>query len=69
MMDTQTRKPSYKLPPIPYQNRIDQALDELALMSPEEFFQTLVHAGIYTPEGQLTEPYVNDEPSACRPTD
>ena len=60
---------TYKRRPLPHQEVIDRALDELADMTPEQFFQTLVSAGIYTPEGELTEPYTSDEPSACRPTD
>jgi len=37
--------------------------------SPEEIFALAVRAGIYTEDGELTPPYRNDEPSACRPTD
>jgi hypothetical protein len=34
-----------------------------------EILASLVDAGIYTPQGELTPPYRNDaEPSACRPT-
>jgi hypothetical protein len=47
-----------------------RALAALAAMTTEEQFQVAVRAGIYTPDGQLTEPYRDDgEPSACRPTD
>jgi hypothetical protein len=39
-------------------------------MSAEEFRETGVAAGIWTPDGQLTANYRDDaEPSACRPTD
>jgi hypothetical protein len=41
----------------------------LAKMTPEEVFQTAVQAGIYTPDGQLTEPDATTEPSASRPND
>jgi hypothetical protein len=39
-------------------------------MSAEEFRETGVAAGIWTPDGQLTANYRDDaEPSACRPSD
>ena len=45
-------------------------LAEMEQMSTEEIFQLMVRAGIYTPDGQLTEHYRDDaEPSASRPTD
>lgn len=44
-------------------------LAETANMSVEEMFALAVRAGIYTEDGELTPPYRNDEPSACRPTD
>ncbi len=31
--------------------------------------EVFVRAGIYTPDGELTEPYRSTEPSASRPTD
>jgi len=43
-----------------------RALAKMEQMSPEELFQLAVRAGIYTPEGELTPPYQNDEPSAYR---
>jgi hypothetical protein len=47
-----------------------RSLARLEQLSPEEFFQFLVQAGIYTEDGQLTEHYRDDaEPSASRPTD
>jgi hypothetical protein len=55
--------------PLPEQKALDRALAKLRAMAPDEFFQTLVHAGIYTPDGRLTAPYTSDEPSAYRPTD
>jgi hypothetical protein len=44
-----------------------RALAKMEQMSPEELFQLAVRAGIYTPDGELTEPYRSEEPSACRP--
>jgi hypothetical protein len=44
-------------------------LAETANMSVDEMFALAVRAGIYTEDGELTPPYRNDEPSACRPTD
>jgi hypothetical protein len=47
--------------------REDQELHERVMararsLSPEEIFAIAVHAGIYTPEGELTPPYRDDEP-------
>ena len=44
-------------------------LAEMERFSTEEMFQLMVRAGIYTPDGELTEAYRSTEPSACRPTD
>lgn len=35
----------------------------------DELMKTFVEAGIYTEDGELTEPYRSEEPSATRPTD
>ncbi len=43
-----------------------RVLAEMRRMSPEELFQSAVRAGIFTPDGQLTPPYLNDEPSPYR---
>jgi hypothetical protein len=44
-------------------------LEKLEKMSPEEHFQLGVRAGLYTPDGELTEFYANNEPSAYHPKD
>ncbi|HEY4240104.1 MAG TPA: hypothetical protein VGM88_09825 [Kofleriaceae bacterium] len=45
-------------------------LAEAEQLSAEELFQVGVRAGIWTPDGELTEHYRDDaEPSACRPSD
>lgn len=46
-----------------------RVLAEMERYSAEEMFQLMVRAGVYTPDGELTEPYRSTEPSACRPTD
>ena len=47
-----------------------RALAKLQQLSPRESFELAVRAGIYTPDGRLTDPYRPDgEPSAHRPTD
>ena len=46
-----------------------RALARMQQASPEELFQALVRAGIYTEDGELTPPYCSEEPSAHRPTD
>jgi len=38
-------------------------------MSIEELRQLAIRAGIWDEDGNLTEHYVGDEPSATRPTD
>jgi hypothetical protein len=47
--------------------REDEELHEKVMararsLSPEEVFAIAVHAGIYTPEGELAPPYRDDEP-------
>jgi len=45
-----------------------KALHHMAQLSHEEFFQLLVGAGVYTPDGKLTPFYREDaEPSPYRP--
>ncbi len=46
-----------------------RVLAQLRNMSLAELDPVMVRAGIFTEDGQLTEPYRNDEPSASRPTD
>ncbi len=46
-----------------------RALARLQQLPIDELFQVFVRAGIYTPDGELTEPYRSTEPSASRPTD
>jgi uncharacterized protein (DUF433 family) len=67
-----------RFPPQPERtqvNRGDEAarnerLARLRGLTPEEAFAIAVRAGIYTPEGELTEPYRDDaSPSASRPND
>ena len=54
----------------PASARRREALRGLKQMSVEELFAVAVRAGIYNPDGTLTEPYRDDgEPSAHRPTD
>lgn len=46
-----------------------RVLARLRQMSLDELDEVMIRAGIFTEDGQLTEPYRNDEPSASRPTD
>jgi hypothetical protein len=39
---------------------VDRAMDALRQMTPDELFQSLVHAGIYSPDGKLLPPYADD---------
>jgi hypothetical protein len=36
-------------------------MEHLSRMSPAEFLASMVRAGICTPDGSLTEPYLEDE--------
>lgn len=44
-----------------------RVLARMRRMTPQEFRAAAIRAGIYTEEGELTEPYRSGEPSACRP--
>lgn len=44
-----------------------RALAKMQQMSTEELFGVMVRAGIYTPDGKLTAPYLRTEPSLYRP--
>jgi hypothetical protein len=72
-MSAKGRKPRMLDPEAPgldeETRRRRRALVKLQQLPLDEFFQFLVQVGIYTEDGQLTPPYCNDEPSACRPTD
>jgi hypothetical protein len=45
------------LPPDPDAEARERSLARLRSMTKREFFESLVHAGIYTPEGKLTQKY------------
>jgi hypothetical protein len=46
-----------------------EVLEDMYNMTHLEFLESLVDAGIYTPDGELTANYRDDaEPSVCRPT-
>ena len=50
-------------PGLDQQTRIRRRrLAEMHQLSREELFQLAVRAGIFTPDGELTEPYRSDEP-------
>ena len=46
-----------------------RVLAEMQKMSAAELVRSMVRAGIYTEDGELTAPYRSEEPSAYRPTD
>jgi hypothetical protein len=46
-----------------------RVLAEMQNMSADDLFRSMVRAGIYTEDGELTAPYRSEEPSAYRPTD
>ena len=52
-----------KIPPHVNEDPHRRLMERLRSMSPEEVFQTLVDAGIYTPDGELTSPYRDLPPS------
>jgi hypothetical protein len=49
------------LPPLPDEHIHEQIMEDLRTMTKEEFFQSLVDAGIYYPDGSLTEFYRDDD--------
>jgi hypothetical protein len=60
----------FVLPPHANAEVHKRLMEDLDRMTPAEFFETLVRAGIYTPEGELTEHYRSgpSEPSdSCPP--
>lgn len=63
-MDNYDHNP-YAPPPHRDVEAHERLMEHLEQMTPEEFFKSLVRAGIYTPEGELTEHYRtnSDEPS------
>lgn len=50
----------FELPPHANAEAHARLMARLEKMTPAEFFQTLVDAGIYTPDGELTEHYRDD---------
>ena len=56
-----------ELPPLPEQEALERAVDRICRMTPDEVFETSVRAGIYTPDGQLTEPYGGPPPRRRSP--
>lgn len=55
-----------ELPPLPYEKEHRALIAELARMSPEELFQTLVDAGIYTRDRKLTKAYRTPREATAR---
>src|SRR5262249_31828345 len=45
------------LPPHPDAESLKRVTARIKTMTQREFFESLVHAGIYTPEGKLTKKY------------
>lgn len=45
------------LPPHPHAESLKRVRARIKAMTQREFFESLVHAGIYTPEGKLTKKY------------
>ena len=50
-------KPVYRIRPHANAEAHARFVAEMAKMTPKEIFQTIVDAGIYTPDGELAEPY------------
>jgi len=49
------------LPPHPDREAYEQTMARLKSMTRQEFFQSLVDAGIYTPQGKLAERYAGGD--------
>lgn len=58
-MSENASKPArgFEFPPHANAGPLARLMARLRKMTPDELFQTLVDAGIYTPDGQLTEHY------------
>jgi hypothetical protein len=59
----------FELPPHANAENHKRIMEWLRKATPKEVFDAAVQAGIYNPDGTLTEPYASEEPSAHRPTD
>ncbi len=55
-----------KHPEVPHAQATEKALEALKAMSRQELHETLVSAGIVTPDGKLAPPY-NGEPVPSEP--
>jgi hypothetical protein len=53
-------RPTFELPPHANAETHARIMARLKKMTPHEIFLTAVEAGIYTPDGQLTEHYRDD---------
>ncbi|MEO8903848.1 MAG: hypothetical protein ABI488_16165 [Polyangiaceae bacterium] len=48
---------AFQPPRLPEADRLDAAIARLSHMTPEQLFQTSVHAGVHQADGTLTEDY------------
>ena len=48
---------AFQPPRLPEADRIEAAIARLSHMTPEQVFQTSVHAGVHQPDGTLAEEY------------
>ncbi len=66
-MKRSRRAQSFLPPPHPNAEAHKRFMAAFRRMTPAERFQTIVDAGICTPDGQFTAPYTSDEPSMRHP--
>ena len=48
---------AFQPPRLPEADRIEAAIERLSHMTPEQVFQTSVHAGVHQADGTLSEAY------------
>jgi hypothetical protein len=60
-------KPAYRIRPHANAEAHARLMERWSKMTSAEIFQTIVDAGIYTPDGELAEPYRTPEPSPASP--
>jgi hypothetical protein len=57
MTRRKTANTELRLPPLACQPDFDELIARIKKMTPQESFESAVRAGIFTADGQLTEPY------------
>jgi hypothetical protein len=67
MTRRRTANKELRLPPLACQADFDELIARIKKMTPKESFESAVRAGIFTADGQLTEPYGGPGPRKTKP--